>query len=63
MIGKKPWWKPSLWPSVIVGMFFFFDLYLINTFTKSEKAERSTEIMFKLTLSCLSVTAKDWTKI
>ena len=33
-----------------------FDLYLINLFAKSEKC---TDIMFKLTLYCLSVTVKD----
>ena len=36
-----------------------FDRYLINTFMKSTTAERSTEIMFKLTLHCLSVTVED----
>ena len=36
-----------------------FDLYVINIFTKSAKAERCTEITFKLTLYCLSVTAED----
>ena len=59
MIGKKTMVKTI---SVTINDswdVFFFDLYLINTFTKSEKAERSTEIMFKLTLSCLSVTAKE----
>ena len=37
----------------------YFDLYLINIFTKSTKAERSTNITFKLTLCCLSDTADD----
>ena len=32
-----------------------FDLYLINIFAKSTKAERWTDVMFKLTLDCLSV--------
>ena len=36
-----------------------FDLYLINIFTKSTKVERCTNIMFKLTLYCLSVTVED----
>ena len=36
-----------------------FDLYLINIFMKSMKAERCTYIMFKLTLFCLSVTVED----
>ena len=36
-----------------------FDLYLINLFTKFTKAERCTDIMFKLTLYCLSVTVED----
>ena len=36
-----------------------FDLYLINIFTKSMKSERCTDIMFKLTLYCLSVTVED----
>ena len=36
-----------------------FDLYLINIFRKSAKSERCTDIMFKLTLCCLSVTVKD----
>ena len=35
------------------------DLYLINIFTKSTKAERCTDIKFKLTLYCLSVTVED----
>ena len=30
-----------------------FDLYLINIFTKSTKAERCTDVMFKATLYCL----------
>ena len=36
-----------------------FDLYLINISAKSTKAKRCTDIMFKLTLHCLSVTAED----
>ena len=36
-----------------------FDLYLINIFVKSIKAERWTDVMFKLTLYCLSVTIKN----
>ena len=36
-----------------------FHLYLINIFTKSTKAERCTNIMFKLTIYCLSVTVED----
>ena len=36
-----------------------FDLYLINIFTKSTKAEGYTDVMFKLTLYCLSVTVGD----
>ena len=36
-----------------------FDLYLINIFMKSAKAERCTDIMFKLTPFCLSVTGED----
>ena len=35
------------------------DLHLINIFVKSTKAERFTDVMFKLTLSCLSVTVED----
>ena len=35
------------------------DLYLIIIFTKSAKAERCTNITFKLTLYCLSVTVED----
>ena len=38
-----------------------FHLYLINIFTKPMKAERCTDIMFKLTLYRLSVTAEDLT--
>ena len=38
---------------------FCFDLYPINIFTKSTKAERCTGFMFKLTLYCLSVTVED----
>ena len=37
----------------------YLDLCLINIFTKSTKAERYIDIMFKLTLYCLSVTIKD----
>ena len=36
-----------------------FDLYLINIFAKSTKAERCTVVMFKLRLYCLSVTVED----
>ena len=36
-----------------------FDLYLINIFVKSMKVERCTDIMFKLTLYCLSDTVID----
>ena len=36
-----------------------FDLYLRNVFVKSTKAERSTDVMFKLTLYFLSVTVED----
>ena len=35
------------------------DLYLINIFKKSTKAERCTDITLKLTLYCLSVTVED----
>ena len=35
------------------------NLYLINIFTKSIKAERYKNISFKLTLCCLSVTVED----
>ena len=35
-----------------------FYLYLINIFAKSTKADRSTDVMFKLTLYCLSVTVE-----
>ena len=35
-----------------------FDLYLINIFAKSAKAERCTDAMFKQAL-CLSVTVED----
>ena len=38
-----------------------FDLYIINIFAKSAKAERRTDVMFKLTLYCLSVTVEDLT--
>ena len=34
-------------------------LYLINVFTKSTKAERFTDSMFKVTLYCLYVTVDD----
>ena len=37
----------------------YLDLYLINIFTKSTKAEGYTDITFKLTLYCLPVTAED----
>ena len=36
-----------------------FDLYLIDIFTKSTKAERRTDIIFKLTLYCLSDTVEN----
>ena len=36
-----------------------FDLYLINSFAKSTKAERCTETMFRLTLCSLPLTVKD----
>ena len=36
-----------------------FDLYLLSIFAKSMKEERCTDVMFKLTLYCLSVTVKD----
>ena len=36
-----------------------FDLHLINIFTKSRIAERCTDVMFKLTFYCLSVTIED----
>ena len=36
-----------------------FDLYLINIFMKSRKAERCTDVMFKLAFYCLSVTVED----
>ena len=32
-----------------------FDLYLINIFAKSRKGKRCTDVMFKLTVYCLSV--------
>ena len=35
------------------------ELYLINMFTRSTKAERCTDITFKLTLYCLTVTVED----
>ena len=37
----------------------YFDLYLIIVFAKSTKAERCTDVMFKLTLYCLSGTVED----
>ena len=37
----------------------YFDLYLINVFTKSTKLETCTDIMFKLTLYSWSVTVED----
>ena len=36
-----------------------FDLYLTNIFAKSMKAERCTDVVFKLTLNCLFVTVED----
>ena len=36
-----------------------FDHFLINTFENSMKAERYTNVMFKLTLYCLYVTVED----
>ena len=56
-IVKNLLWKLSHWLSVILLM--CFDLYLINIFVKSTNAERCSDIMFKLTLYCLFVTAGD----
>ena len=36
-----------------------FDLYITNIVAKSVKAERCTDLMFMLTLYCLSVTVED----
>ena len=36
-----------------------FDLYLINIFKKSKKAERCIDVMFKVAFYCLSVTVED----
>ena len=36
-----------------------FDLYLINIFTKSRKAERCTDVKFKLAFYCLPVPVED----
>ena len=36
-----------------------FEIDLINIFAKFTKAERCTDVMFKLTLYCLSITAED----
>ena len=36
-----------------------FNLYLVYRFMKSTKAERCTDIMFKLALYCLSVTLEN----
>ena len=36
-----------------------FDLYLINVLAKSTEIKRCIEVMFKLTLYCLSVTVED----
>ena len=36
-----------------------FDLNLMNIFAKYKKAERCTDVMFKLTLYCLFVTVED----
>ena len=36
-----------------------FDLYLVNIVTKSRKAERCTDVMFKLAFYYLSVTVED----
>ena len=36
-----------------------FDLCLMNIFEKSSKAERWRDVLFKVTLYCFSVTAKD----
>ena len=36
-----------------------FDLYLINIVTKSRKAERCTDVNFKLAFYYLSVTVED----
>ena len=44
---------------MIVLIVLCFDLYLIYIFAKPIEAERCTDVMFKLTLYCLSVTVED----
>ena len=57
-------WKKIKVETILVGIASSsnvrcFDLYLTNILTKSTKAERDTDIMFKLKLNCLSVTVED----
>ena len=58
-MGKKPVVETILVPISDSSDVCCFDLYLINIFMKSTKAERCTDIMFRLTLYCLCVTVED----
>ena len=56
--------KNSVVETISVGVndssdVLYFDVCLINIFAKSTKVERCTDVMFKLTLSCLSVIVED----
>ena len=53
------YWKPSQWLSMIVQMCLVLTYILVDIFAKSTKAERCSDVMFKLTLYCLSFTAED----
>ena len=56
---KKMYWKTISVAITDSSYVRCLDLYLINIFQKSAKAERCTDITFKLTLYCLSVTVED----
>ena len=57
--GKKPVMETILVAITDSSDVRYFDLYLINIFTKSTKLEICTDIMFKLTLYSWSVTVED----
>ena len=53
-IGKKTSLKQSQRPSKIADV-LCFGLYVVNVFEKSTKAERCTDVIFKLTLYYVTV--------
>ena len=57
-IGKKAV-AETISEAINDSSLFYFDHSLINIFVKSMKTERCTDIGFKLTLYCLSITLGD----